>query len=146
MRLCILTIISFGVLISAELIIQRERERRRGGKSGRARCKTTPAPICLYIARIYFRAHACTYTRPARHGRLHLYTDVLGTEIWRTPSDSTRLAIIQFIGLSKAPVHAVFPDRSLSLSPLLCLSRAFPLALSFRLASPLSLSLSLLFP
>jgi len=83
-----------------------------------------------------------TYTfGPLR--RLHLYSDVLGTEIWRTPSDSTRLAIIQFIGLSKAPVHAVFPDRSLSLSLLLCLSHAFP-ALSFRPAPPLlSLSLSL---
>lgn len=42
----------------------------------------------------------------------------LGAEIWRDPLDSTRLAIIQFIGLSKAPVHAVFPDRSLSLSSL----------------------------
>lgn len=61
---------------------------------------------------------------PLRAGRLHLYTDVLGTEIWRDPLDSTRLAIIQFIGLSKAPVHAVFPDRSLSLPLFLCLSPA----------------------
>jgi len=143
------TIISFGLLISTELIIQRERERQRGGKSARARCKTTPAPICLCIARIYFRAHVRspvrTHVRPATDVYIYIYTDVLGTEIWRTPSDSTRLAIIQFIGLSKAPVHAVFPDRSLSLSPLLCLPRAFP-ALSFRLACPpppLSLSLSL---
>lgn len=72
---------------------------------------------------------------PLRAGRLHLYTDVLGTEIWRDPLDSTRLAIIQFIGLSKAPVHAVFPDRSLSL-PLFSLSFA-------RSLSTLSLSFSL---
>lgn len=76
-------------------------------------------------------------------GRLHLYTDVLGTEIWRDPLDSTRLAIIQFIGLSKAPVHAVFPDRSLSLPLFLCLSPA-----PFSILSLLSLSLmpSLHFP
>lgn len=76
-------------------------------------------------------------------GRLHLCTDVLGTEIWRDPLDSTRLAIIQFIGLSKAPVHAVFPDRSLSLPLFLCLSPA-----PFSILSLLSLSLmpSLHFP
>lgn len=90
----------------------------------------------IYIPCIYtlLRARACTYAHsagdtplrvaPLRAGRLHLYTDVLGTEIWRDPLDSTRLAIIQFIGLSKAPVHAVFPDRSLSLPLFLCLSPA----------------------
>lgn len=81
----------------------------------------------------FFYAHVRIHVRTFRRGyagRLHLYIDVLGTEIWRDPLDSTRLAIIQFIGLSKAPVHAVFPDRSLSLSLFFCLStvpfRFFP--------------------
>lgn len=95
-------------------------------------------PARIFIYRVYTsaRTRACTNTHSVRYGRLHLYTDVLGTEIWRTPSDSTRLAIIQFIGLSKAPVHAVFPDRSLSLSLLVCLSRVFPRALFRPCLSP----------
>lgn len=99
--------------------------------------------VYLYVAYTY------TLTRTYAHsaGRLHVYTDVLGTEIWRDPLDSTRLAIIQFIGLSKAPVHAVFPDRSLSLPLFLCLSfapfRPFFLSLSF---SRRAYALSLFFP
>lgn len=87
-------------------------------------------PTYIYISRVcilYTFTHTSTHVRTFGRGyagRLHLYTDVLGTEIWRDPLDSTRLAIIQFIGLSKAPVHAVFPDRSLSLPLFLCLSPA----------------------
>ena len=64
----------------------------------------------------------------------YVYTNVYrGTEIWRTLS--TRLAIIQFIGLSKTPVHAGFSGRFSLVLPL-------PLAES-RCLSLHSISLSL---
>lgn len=74
--------------------------------------------------RVYTFTRAYARTAEDTPGVYVYIATVLGTEIWRDPLDSTRLAIIQFIGLSKAPVHAVFPDRSLSLPLFLCLSPA----------------------
>lgn len=112
----------------------RRRARFHEADNPRTEARRAERPLRVYLYTVYIyihflRARACTYAHsagdtPLRAGRLHLYTDVLGTEIWRDPLDSTRLAIIQFIGLSKAPVHAVFPDRSLSLPLFLCLSPA----------------------
>lgn len=123
------------VLISTKLII-------REGEL--VIVKSTLSMMYLYIARIYFYAHVRTFGRRYAR-RLHLYTDVLGTEIWRDPLDSTRLAIIQFIGLSKAPVHAVFPDRSLSLPLFLCLSPAPFRSLPSRFLSCRAYALSIFF-
>lgn len=70
-----------GVLISTKLIIHE-----------RVGCKTSY--VCTPIYRVYTLARdhvlRSTYTHSAGYGHLHLYTDVLGTEIWRTPRlDST---------------------------------------------------------
>lgn len=65
------------------------------------RCKISPLSpaIYLYISRIYIYillcAKTCTHIRgPATGVYIHIYTDVLGTEIWRTPS--TRLDLRLF--------------------------------------------------
>lgn len=59
----------------------------------------------------------------------YTHTEAYRTEIRRTLS--TRLAIIQFIGLSKTPVHVGFPGSS-SLSPFILKSAVLPSFSLFR--------------
>lgn len=102
-----------------------------------------PPPRYIYISRVY--TFTRTYARSAEDTPgVYIYIPTYwGLRFGGTPS--TRLAIIQFIGLSKAPVHAVFPDRSLSLPLFLSFApfRSFPFRFLSRRAYALSLFFSL---
>lgn len=84
------------------------------------------------------------YTHSADYGHLHLYTDVLGTEIWRTPSTRLDLRLFNSSACQKhqctlCSLIVLFPFLSLKLSFYLSRSPAL-----FR-SSSLSLSPSLLY-
>lgn len=117
--------------------------------------------IHIYTTFARDRARRRAHIRPG-YGHLHLYTDVLGTEIWRTPSTRLDLRLFNSSACQKHqctlcslivlfPFLSFLPPASLlslslfhilflSLTPILCLSLSF--SLSLFPVYPFSLSLS----
>lgn len=118
-----------GVLISTKLIIHK----------ARTRCKISFMYIYISRTYIFVRKRACTDIY------IYTYTDVLGTEIWRTPSTRLDLRLFNSSACQKhqctlCSLIVLFPF--LSFSVLLTFARSlsiFSLFLPFRILRPFSL-------